>query len=263
MSTSGGSAGATDGPADDPAGGSEGSTSVPDEAASATAPPEWLSLDDDEEVIWVGEPAFATLYGTIVTGLVLVVVLIGILILLGVPFSYLRITNTDYVVTTKSLYVRRGVLSTNIETVDLDRIQNTEFQQSFWGKQFGYGKILVSTAGSGGAEITFDGISDATTVRERIDQLRARRVSRGDDGVSGPSASGGAGGTPASEAQLAELIQEVRATREAFERIEDHLLSGVTRDPDGDDAGSDATDSDDDEDEPADTTADDRADRTP
>jgi uncharacterized membrane protein YdbT with pleckstrin-like domain len=185
---------------------------------------EWLSLDADEEVIWVGQPAFETLYGTIATGIVLTLVVIGLLVLLGVPFSYLGIKNTDYVVTTKSLYVKKGILSTNIETVDLDRIQNTEYSQSFWGKRFGYGQIAISTAGSSGAEITFRGIPDAKAVRDRIAELQPTRG--GGDGTtagSGPSGEGEAGAAPASAAQIDELISEVRATREAFERIESHL----------------------------------------
>jgi uncharacterized membrane protein YdbT with pleckstrin-like domain len=176
-------------------------------------------------------------------------VLIGVLILLGVPFAYLRITNTDYVVTNKSLYVKKGILSTNIETVDLDRIQNTEFNQSFWGKQFGYGKILISTAGSSGAEITFDGIPDATTVRNRITELRNKRLKRGDDGTGGVRPAGDSTSRaerPASEAQLTELIEEVRATREAFERLEQQLVadagSAGSKDDDVDAEDTDAGD---------------------
>ncbi|MFB6160658.1 MAG: PH domain-containing protein [Haloferacaceae archaeon] len=201
---------------------------------SAGDRPEWLSLDPDEEVVWVGQPAFETLYGTIATGVVLVVVLVGFLILLGVPFSYLRIQNTDYVVTNQSLYVKRGMFSTNIETVDLDRIQNTEYSQSFWGKQFGYGTIAISTAGSSGAEISFSGIPDAKDVRDRITEVRNEQVGRGDDGTTGGRSSADAGdGTPASEERVEELIAEVRATREAFERIEERIAAEATGDPTG------------------------------
>ena len=190
-------------------------------------PPEWLSLDPDEEVVWTGQPAFETLYGTIATGLVLTVVLIGFLILLGVPFAYFRIQNTEYVVTTQSLYVKQGIFSTNIETVDLDRIQNTEFNRSFWGKQFDYGSISISTAGSSGAEISFDGIPDAPAVRDRITELKRQRTER-------EGGEGEGGDRPASADQLAELIEEVRATREAFERIERRLADG-----EGDGGGED------------------------
>ena len=181
-----------------------------------------LSLDPGEDVVWMGRPAFETLYGTILSGLLLTVVLIGFLILLGLPFAYLRIQNTDYVVTTESLYVKSGIFSTNIETVDLDRIQNTEYNRSFWGKQFDYGSISISTAGSSGAEISFDGIPDAPAVRDRITELQRRHSERGEEDASD-------GDAPASADQLAELIEEVRATREAFERIERRLVDGEER----------------------------------
>jgi uncharacterized membrane protein YdbT with pleckstrin-like domain len=198
---------------------------------AADGRPEWLSLDPDEEIVWTGEPAFETLYGTIASGLLLLPVLIGAVILLAVPLAYLRIGNTDYVATTDSLYVKTGIFSTNIETVDLDRIQNTEYTQSFWGKQFGYGSIAISTAGSGGAEISFDGIPDASAVRDRITELQRRHRDRG----SGEASDDGA---PAGAEQLAELVAEVRATREAFERIEERLLATDRG------AGADGTDAD-------------------
>jgi uncharacterized membrane protein YdbT with pleckstrin-like domain len=200
--------------------------------------PEWISLDPDEEIVWTGQPAFETLYGTIATGLVLTVVLIGLLILLGVPFAYFRIQNTQYVVTTQSLYVKQGIFSTNIETVDLDRIQNTEFNRTFWGKQFDYGSIAISTAGSSGAEISFDGIPDAPAVRDRITELKRRRTG-------GTGEESEAGDAPASADQLAELIEEVRATREAFERIERQLADGA--DPGAEDDTDTDTDTDDDQ----------------
>jgi uncharacterized membrane protein YdbT with pleckstrin-like domain len=204
------------------------STTDPDTATAATddstglagspgeyETPEWLSLDPDEEVVWVGEPVKLSLVGTAVVGVVLVFVLVGFLILLALPFSYLSIKNTDFVVTTKSLYVKKGVLSTNIETVDIDKIQNTEYNQSFWGTQFDYANIDISTAGSSGADITFQSIQNARAVRERISELGNRaRSGRGSGADSGESA------TARREDRLDELVAELRATREAMERIE-------------------------------------------
>jgi len=179
--------------------------------------PDWLSLDPDEEVVWVGEPVLLSLVGTVVVGVVLIPVLIGFVILLALPFSYLAIKNTDFVVTTKSLYVKKGVLSTNIETVDIDKIQNTEYNQSFWGKQFDYANIDISTAGSAGADITFQSIENARAVRERISELgnRARSGRR--------SSEGGEESTRPRDDRLDELVAELRATREAMERIEAKL----------------------------------------
>jgi len=184
---------------------------------------DWLTLDDDEEILWSGKPATEEMYGAYLVGVPLILLAgLGLLIIAG---TYLTRANTDYVVTTESLYVKSGVFSTNIETVDLDRIQNTEYNRSFWGKQFGYGSISISTAGSSGAEISFDGIPDAPAVRDHVTELQRRTSGRGDDGTGGDRADG----TPASADQIAELIEEVRATREAFERIERHLVDGEAR----------------------------------
>lgn len=182
--------------------------------------PEWLSLDDDEELKWHGEPVPVSIVGTAVWGVLLTVVLIGVLILLSLPLAWLSINNTDYVITNEALYVKKGVLSTNIESVGVDKIQNTEYSQSFWGKQFDFGSIEISTAGSSGAQITFQNISDARSIREQITSLsneytaRSRRSSA--DGDESATASPTTG-------SIDELVEELRATRQAMERVEQRL----------------------------------------
>lgn len=185
--------------------------------------PEWLSLDDDEELQWVGEPVPISLIGTAVWGVLLTVVLIGFLILLMLPLSWLSIKKTDYVVTNKALYVKKGVVSTNIESVGLDKIQNTEYSQSFWGKQFDFGSIEISTAGSSGAQISFQNIDDARNVREKITSLSNEYSSRSQrsraEGDESPTSSP----TTPTTNRMNELVEELRATRQAMERIEQHL----------------------------------------
>jgi uncharacterized membrane protein YdbT with pleckstrin-like domain len=210
------------------------------ELDDATSPPsdyevpEWLSLDDDEEIQWTGEPVPISIVGTAVWGLILTILLIGFLILLMLPLSWLSIKNTDYVITNKSLYVKKGVMSTNIESVGLDKIQNTEYSQSFWGKQFDFGSINVSTAGSSGAEISFQNIKNASDVREKITSL-SNEFSSGSRRSRTPSdeTTGTAATTPMTDG-MNELVEELRATRQAMERVERHLSEeseSVTDDP--------------------------------
>jgi len=202
-------------------GGSDGSLTDRAAAAADSDVSEWLSLEPGEEVVWVGEPTKLRMVGTLVTGVVLIPFLIGILILLFSPLSYLGIKHTDYVVTNRSLYVKQGILSTNIESVDLDRIQNTEFTQSFWGTQLGFGTIEISTAGSSGADISFDDVEDARDVREEISRVqRAAGGASGRDGTGGGSGDRTSGRRAANADQLEELVAELRATREALERVE-------------------------------------------
>lgn len=149
--------------------------------------------------------------------------------------AYLETRNVYYVLTNWNVYEKTGVWSTNVACVGIANVQNTQLSKDFWGNLFDYGSVVISTAGSSGAEITFDGIPDAKTVRDRIDELRAKRVNRRDDGVSrAPAADSPTGSTPASAEQLDELIEEVRATRKAFDRIEERVVQGATeRAPDG------------------------------
>lgn len=185
--------------------------------------PEWLSPDDGETPQWVGEPVPVSIVGTAVWGVLLTVVLVGFLILLTLPFSWLSIENTDYVVTDEALYVKKGVVSTNIESVGLDKIQNTEYSQSFWGKQFDFGSIDISTAGSSGAEISLQNIADARHVREIISSLSNEYTSRSRRSGANGAESATASPAVSTRNQMDELIDEVRATRQAMERIEQHL----------------------------------------
>ncbi|PSP25970.1 hypothetical protein BRC64_12685 [Halobacteriales archaeon QH_10_67_22] len=202
---------------------SDGQSAV-DGVASAvdTDVSDWLSLDPGEEVQWVGGPTNLRIISTVVWGIVLIPFLLGLLILLFAPLTYLNIKNTDYVLTNRSLYVKEGVLSTSIETVDLDRIQNTDFTQSFWGKQLGFGTIEVSTAGSSGADISFSGVEEAREVRDRIARAQ-REYAGGDRGTSDGTGGGGSVGQTAGADQLDQVVAELRATREALERVEAKL----------------------------------------
>ena len=196
---------------------------VPASTPSDHAVPEWLSLDDDEEIQWIGEPVPVSIVGTAVWGVLLTVVLIGFLILLMLPFSWLSLKNTDYVVTNKSLYVKKGVLGTNIESVALDKIQNTEYSQSFWGKQFGFGSIDISTAGSSGAEVSFQNVENARSVREKITSLTNEYAT--ENRRSSPMSDETMESTVATATadQMDELVEELRGTRRAMERIEQHV----------------------------------------
>lgn len=188
--------------------------------------PEWLSLEPGEEVEWVGQPATVSIVPAIVVGIPFILLLgLGLVIIAG---AVLSVRNTDYVLTTRNIYVKRGVLSTNIENVGLDRIQNTEFRQSFLGKQFDYGSIDISTAGSSGAEITFRAIENAPEVRDHVTRLAREYEGRG------------ATETADEEAWPEELLEELAATREALERVE-RALRSERAGPGTDAPGTDST----------------------
>ena len=145
---------------------------------STTAEPEtagWLTLDADEETVWSGKPHKSSLIPALIVGIPLSFVLIGLFIIAG---TYLQRENTHYVVTTDGLYKKTGTLSRDVQRIDFDKVQNTSYSQGFFGSQFGYGNVDVSTAGGSGIEMQFRSAPDPREVQELINK-RVKR-SRGE-----------------------------------------------------------------------------------
>jgi len=184
------------------------------DAAAVAAGFDWLALDEDESVLWADTPHEMSLVPAFVVGIPLSLVLVGIPILVGAYFSH---RNTNYVVTTAALYVKTGILSRNVQRVEFDKVQDTSYRQSFFGAQFGYGTVDVSTAGGTGVEMSFSNVADPQSLQARINErIRSGRA----DGEDRDKA-----------AVLDEILAELRAIREAVE------AGDATSGGDPDDAG--------------------------
>ncbi|MEY7848020.1 PH domain-containing protein [Natrarchaeobius sp. A-rgal3] len=140
---------------------------------------EWLSLEAGEEIIWSDGPDKRTLIPSFIIGIPLAIVLIGILIIVG---EYLRVTNTNYVVTNRALYRKTGVLSRDVKRIEHEKVQDISYSQSALGTQFGYGTVEVSTAGGSGVEMAFQSVPEPRNVQQLISELieREHRADRGD-----------------------------------------------------------------------------------
>lgn len=160
---------------------------------------DWLSLDDDETVVWSGKPHQSSLIPALVVGVPLSILLVGLFVIAA---AYLQRENTEFVVTSDALYRKRGVLSRSVQRVEFGKVQNTSYSQGFFGQRFGYGTIEISTAGGSGIEMSFESVPDPKSVQELIN----KRIK------------GGARDAPDDEAAvLDEILDELRAIRTALE----------------------------------------------
>ena len=167
---------------------------------------DWLSLDPDERVVWTGKPHRASLVPALVVGVPLLVVLVGAVVIV---LEYLRRENTEYVVTTDALYKKRGVVSRDVKRVGFEKVQDTSYTQGFFGTQFGYGTVEISTAGGSGVELSFDNVADPKRVQELVNErIRA-----------------GEGGEEATADVLDDILTELRAIRAAVEGDGDRRAS--------------------------------------
>ena len=143
---------------------------------------DWLSLEDDEEIRWASTPHRYSVVPALLVGVPLSLVLVGIPI---VAASYLQYKNTNYVVTNKGLYSKRGILSRDVKQIGFEQVQNIPYSQSAIGSSLGYGSVEVSADGDGDAD---DVLADILV------ELRAIRSAVTDDGAGGdaetPTATG-------------------------------------------------------------------------
>ena len=170
---------------------------------------DWLTLDQDEEIVWSGKPHESSLIPALIIGLPLALVLVGLFIIAG---AYLHRENTQYVVTTDGLYKKTGILSRDVQRIDFGKVQNTSYSQGFFGSQFGYGNVDISTAGGSGIEMQFQSVPEPREVQELIN----KRV----------KASRGKSATESGETKrdvLDEILIELKEIRSTLEAQQDSV----------------------------------------
>lgn len=91
--------------------------------------------------------------------------LLGLLLLAS---SELQRRSTRYRVTARTIDVERGVLDRKIDTVQLWRIRDVEFRQTFSQRMFGLGTIRLVTHDASTPEVLLFGVADARTVFEEL-----------------------------------------------------------------------------------------------
>ena len=133
---------------------------------------DWLSVEEDEKIRWASTPHKYSIIPAFMIGIPLSFVLIGIPLIVA---SYLQYTNTNYVVTNKGLYSKRGILSRDVKQIGFDKVQNISYSQSAIGSSLGYGSVDVSTAGGSGVELQFRSIPKPAGVQELISREIDRR----------------------------------------------------------------------------------------
>ncbi|WP_193310220.1 PH domain-containing protein [Halorubrum halophilum] len=189
---------------------------APDTADPAELDLEWLTLEDGESIQWASTPHKYSVVPALIVGVPLSLVLVGIPIVVA---AYLQYTNTNYVVTNRGLYSKRGVLSRDVQQIGFDKVQNISYSQSALGSTFGYGSVDVSTAGGSGIELQFRSIPDPAAVQELI--------SRAIDGRQQPESDS------TKEDVLDAILAELRVIRQAV--ADDHDAPAESTAPSADD----------------------------
>jgi membrane protein YdbS with pleckstrin-like domain len=185
----------------------------------------WLALVPGDILPLIGWVAVAAV--SPVLALVLAVPLLFLLVapdVVAYVGIHLRFDTTWYVLTDRSLRIRRGILSIHETTISFENVQNVEVRQGPVQRYFEIADVIVTTAGGGarhskgepststGAHVgILQGLADAQAVRDLIlDRVKQSRSSGLGDERQGPVAS--APGLPAAALSPShvEILREIR-----------------------------------------------------
>jgi len=83
--------------------------------------------------------------------------------------------NTRYLLTDQRLKNTRGVFNRVTDDLELYRVKDTHFQQTFWQRMVGIGDIVLSTSDTTTPTVVLADIREAEGVRERVRALVEQR----------------------------------------------------------------------------------------
>jgi membrane protein YdbS with pleckstrin-like domain len=199
----------------------------------------WLALipgDVVPVVLW-GLIGFAVPVLGIVLGplFIALMVLPDVVAYVGI---HLRYDTTWYVLTDRSLRIRRGIWVIHETTISFENVQNVEVRQGPLQRMFGIADVIVQTAGGGGGGPhgkgehgaalgphvgVLEGIDDAATVRDQIltSVERTRQAGLGDEH---PHQLAAAHAGPSGAALSARHVAVLREIRDSVARLAGHTL---------------------------------------
>ena len=122
----------------------------------------------DEHDVWSGSPSQWQNIGAWVACIALV----------PIPWALWRALvtrGTRYALTDQRLKVTRGVFNRVTDDLELYRVKDTHFQQTFWQRMVGIGDIVLSTSDTTTPTVVVADIKDAERVRERVRGLVEQR----------------------------------------------------------------------------------------
>lgn len=134
------------------------------------------SVGDETQVFEIHPTAKAYL-GTLILGIILTPVAIGILLLL---YVWYRVASVRYRLTTQRLIVQTGLIAKHLEEVELFRVKDLTLEQGGLQRILRYGSITVLSSDDTNPQLTLKGVKGVDGVKEQIrNAFRAARKREG------------------------------------------------------------------------------------
>lgn len=86
----------------------------------------------------------------------------------GIVWTFLRHSTTRYKITLRRIELERGVLSKNVDSLELWRVLDVKYTQSLWDRILGVAKVTVMSTDQSTPELLLYGMPNARELFERL-----------------------------------------------------------------------------------------------
>lgn len=155
-----------------------------------------MDLHAGERIIYDGHPSWRSIVGFYLLGLIVVAAaaVIGAVasgagiavaagaavLILVLLIGWLRRISTRYLITTRRLVIRTGLLSRNTQETRVERIVDMTVHQSLLGRMLGVGAVDFDNASAQQGDLfRFTGIAHPARVTEAIDRVHEENAAGG------------------------------------------------------------------------------------
>jgi uncharacterized membrane protein YdbT with pleckstrin-like domain len=133
--------------------------------------PKDVSLIEGEIPIWSGQMSWASMWLVLLIAIVCFFTIILIFIsIIFVIFAWVEISSSEYFVSSKRIYIRRGLISRVVNDIKIEWITNIYINQGIVGRVLNFGSVGISSPGERGGTIGFIGVSDPMNVKATIEE---------------------------------------------------------------------------------------------
>jgi uncharacterized membrane protein YdbT with pleckstrin-like domain len=151
-----------------------------------------MDLRAGEEILFEGHPSWRYLIAFYFWGVLVVLVIaipayfiegaIGVLIgLIGIALvlviGYVRRIYMKYCITTRRLWISRGIIARNVQECKLSRVQNVSTDQGLVERILRIGDVEFDTAGTDDSELAFRGMANPIDVVQAVDDAQEKAES--------------------------------------------------------------------------------------
>ena len=107
------------------------------------------------------------------------------IILMGIPvwkimISYLTVKNTNYQLTEERLITKKGILSREIDEMELYRVKDYQINSPFFQRIFSLGTIVLDTSDKSDPFLSLNAVKNPEKIRDMLrTQVEALRLKKG------------------------------------------------------------------------------------